>query len=324
VYQCQQRQEWYRDYTRVRREGPVPFVGSLTTETDAVEAARAMHGVLSYAPEDRGPTWAEALRRLNEAADQRGILVMVSGIVGSNTHRKLDPREFRGFALADDLALLVFVNGSDTKAAQIFTLAHELAHLWLGQSAVSDADVEASASNAIERWRNQVAAEFLVPLDTLDADTAQPDLTGELDRVARVFKVSTLVVLRRIFDAGLLSERQYRSAYARERDRVLALMDQRPPGSGGSQRTSAILCWFSRRVATLTVKPRESRTRVLLRANLTAMVTVPMNPSRKYATRAISASPKPERAPMMMLTAAPPIRRRGMLSGFRSWRSTYT
>lgn len=234
VYQCQQRQEWYRDYARVRREGPVPFVGSLTTETDIVDAARAMHEVLSYASEVRGPTWAEALRRLIETADRRGMLVMVSGIVGSNTHRKLDPEEFRGFALVDDLAPLVFVNGADTKAAQIFTLAHELAHIWLGQSAVSDPDVGASPANAIEQWCNRVAAEFLVPLDMLgDVDADEPGMTGELERVARIFKVSTLVVLRRIFDAGLLTESRYRSAYARERDRVLAIMDERPDGSSG-------------------------------------------------------------------------------------------
>jgi Zn-dependent peptidase ImmA (M78 family)/transcriptional regulator with XRE-family HTH domain len=234
VYQCQQRQDWYRDYARVRREGPAPFVGTLTTDTGVVEAARAMHAVLGFDPRDRGSSWADALRNLIEASDGQGILVMVSGIVGSNTHRKLDPEEFRGFALVDELAPLVFVNGADTKAAQIFTLAHELAHIWLGQSAVSDADVGASPANAIERWCNRVAAEFLVPLDALgDVDADGPDLTGELERVARIFKVSTLVVLRRIFDAGMLTEKRYRSAYARERDRVLALLDERPAGSPG-------------------------------------------------------------------------------------------
>jgi Zn-dependent peptidase ImmA (M78 family) len=234
VYQCQQRQDWYRDYARLRHEGAVPFVGIYTVDADVVDAARAMRETLSYQPENRGPTWAEALRRLIESADRQGILVMVSGIVGSNTHRKLDPEEFRGFALVDDLAPVVFVNGADTKAAQIFTLAHELAHIWLGQSAVSDADAEVTSTNAIERWCNRVAAEFLVPLDALVADSARPDLTSELERIARVFKVSTLVVLRRIFDAGLLTDARYRSAYARERDRILELLQERSTsGSGG-------------------------------------------------------------------------------------------
>jgi Zn-dependent peptidase ImmA (M78 family) len=234
VYQCQQRQDWYRDYARVHQESPVPFVGTFIAGTDVADSAAQMSAVLSFAPEERGTTWSETFRRLIEEADDHGVLVMVSGIVGSNTHRKLDPEEFRGFALADDLAPVIFINGSDTKAAQIFTLAHELVHIWLGESAVDDPEMSASSSNSIERWCNEVAAEFLLPAASLrGVSVDRDDLTEELDRLARQFKVSTLVVLHRLFDTGYFTLPQYRAEYADERERILALMEERSSGGGG-------------------------------------------------------------------------------------------
>ena len=126
-------------------------------------------------------------------ADALGVLVMVSGVVGSNSRRTLDPEEFRGFALADSIALLVFINGSDTKSAQMFTLAHELAHLWLGSSGVSDAEALNVSGQDTERWCNRVAAEVLVPIHLLQADYSERiRLSDEINRLARRFKVSTL------------------------------------------------------------------------------------------------------------------------------------
>jgi Zn-dependent peptidase ImmA (M78 family) len=233
IYQCEQRQEWYRDFARLTREDEVALVGSLTTAIPIVEAATAMRASLQFEVSERGSGWGEAFRVLVERAEDLGVLVMVNGVVGSNTHRKLDPREFRGFALVDELAPVVFVNGADTKAAQIFTLAHELAHLWLGATGLSNSDLRVSPSESAERWCNQVAAEMLVPLSAFSVEFRDTEpLTGELDRLARRFKVSTLVVLRRVHDAGHLSRERYHDEYDAELDRVLELIADRDAAGG--------------------------------------------------------------------------------------------
>ena len=145
---------------------------------------------------------------------------MCSGIVLNNTHRPLDVDEFRGFALADVYAPLVFINGADTKSGQMFTLAHELVHLWIGQSALSDARARELGDVGVERWCNAVAAELLVPDAVIRAvyDPAA-ELSVEVARVARMFKVSTLVVrvskrfARAIVGSTLEGQTLYRDAF---------------------------------------------------------------------------------------------------------------
>jgi len=233
TYICEQRQEWYRDFARTAGEDPLPFVGSLRLAHEVVAAAATIREALGFDLDRRREilTWSDALRGFIAQADELGILVMCSGIVGSNTHRKLDPQEFRGFAMADLLAPVVFINGADTRSAQMFTLAHELAHIWLGQSALSDSEARYVPDHEIERWCNRVAAELLVPLDVIRREYREgADLSSEVNRLARRFKVSGLVVLRRIHDAGGLSREQLWEAYAAELERLQAL----PAGSGGN------------------------------------------------------------------------------------------
>jgi len=232
LYLCQRRQAWYRDYARSIGEDPRPFVGSVKVDAPVDETAEAMRRTLGFDLEARRgfSTWTEALRRFIEQSENLGVLVMVSGVVGSNNQRKLDPEEFRGFALSDDLAPLVFINGADTKAAQMFTLAHELAHLWLGESALSDLSPRVLPSHRIERWCNQVAAELLVPIKSLEESLPPANPLDALQDLARRFKVSTLVILRRILDAGRISQDVFQQAYDHELERLRKLLKS----SGGN------------------------------------------------------------------------------------------
>ncbi|MBU0622436.1 MAG: ImmA/IrrE family metallo-endopeptidase [Gammaproteobacteria bacterium] len=239
LYLCQQRQDWYRDHARMHGLPALPFVGSANVQEAPEAVAQRLREVLGLTAEARRqlPTWAEALRQLIVRADDAGVMVMVSSVVGSNSHRKLDVGEFRGFALADDLAPLIFLNGADSKAAQMFTLAHELAHLWLGASGVSDAQAGQVPEQHTERWCNQVAAELLMPISELRAEY-QPHapIPEEIQRLARSFKVSTLVALRRLFDAGFITQAALWQHYREEQDR-LRFLSERSSGGGDFYRS---------------------------------------------------------------------------------------
>jgi Zn-dependent peptidase ImmA (M78 family)/transcriptional regulator with XRE-family HTH domain len=233
VYSCQERQAWYRDFAQSVGEESRPFVGSVTTRAPVNEVAANMRYTLGFDLDARRdcPTWTDALRLFIADADAAGVLVMCNGVVLNNNRRKLNPEEFRGFAIADGLAPIVFINGADTKSAQMFTLAHELAHLWLGQSAVSDATAKVIPDQDTEIWCNQVAAEFLVPMEVLRAEVRKgASVQDEIGRLARRFKVSTLVILRRVHDAGVLSKTAFARAYDDELSRLLSI----DRGSGGN------------------------------------------------------------------------------------------
>jgi Zn-dependent peptidase ImmA (M78 family) len=233
VYSCQERQAWYRDYAQSVGEEPRPFVGSVTTRAPVEEVASTMRRTLRFDLDARRdcPTWTDALRLFIADAEAAGVLVMCNGVVMNNNRRKLDPEEFRGFAITDGLAPLVFINGADTKSAQMFTLAHELAHLWLGQSAISDSTPRVIPDQDTEIWCNQVAAELLVPMDVLRAEIRKGRaLQDEASRLARRFKVSTLVILRRVQDAGMLSKTAFAHAYDDELTRLLSI----DRGGGGN------------------------------------------------------------------------------------------
>ena len=243
IYTCQERQAWYRDFVRVARQPELGFVGRATLDTPPETVASGMRETLGFdlAARRECPTWTDALRLFIRLSDEAGVLVMVSGVVMSNNRRRLNPEEFRGFALSDPLAPLIFVNGADTKAAQMFTLAHELAHIWLGASALSNLGAAPRPGFPREEvWCNAVAAELLVPLAALRSDLQEDELLPEaLARLARTYKVSTLVILRRLLDARWLTRERFDTAWEQEIERLRTLVQAGSSGGGDFYRTTA-------------------------------------------------------------------------------------
>lgn len=233
IYLCQQRQEWFREHALEQGFSPIPFIGSLRLGASVEDAARQIAVWLHFdwPTRQQSASWEEALRQFITHADTAGVMVMCSGVVGSNNRRSLDPAEFRGFALSDALAPLIFINGADSKSAQMFTLAHKLAHLGLGQSGVSDIDASGVSNSQVEQWCNRVAAELLVPMHLLRAELRdQESLDAAKQRLARLFKVSSLVILRRFLDVGRIQQGEFWALYRAEVERLMSL--QRSSGGG--------------------------------------------------------------------------------------------
>lgn len=235
------KQNWFREYRLEQTTELLTFVGKYGVNASPREVARDIRSVLHIHNADKSAAknWESYLRLLIERAETAGVLVMKSGIVGVNTHRPLSVEEFRGFVVSDDVAPIIFLNGKDALAAQIFTLVHELAHLWFGVSGVSNADISSNAPvGEIEKTCNGVAAEFLVPEDELAALWNGAESFSENSwRLCRHFKVSSVVLARRAAEKGFGQWKDYFDFYETER----AAWIKGGQSSGGDfYRTSAI------------------------------------------------------------------------------------
>ncbi len=208
------RQAWLREERIEAEAAPLDFVGSARLADNPATTGQAMRRVLGLADGWAGlvRTWKEAVGQLRNSMEQLGIMAVINGVVGNSTRRKLDVNEFRGFALSDPYAPLIFVNGADAKSAQMFTLAHELAHLWLGDAGEGLSGFQGLQpdGNDVEKFCDQAAAEFLVPAVELGA--AWPEVAhGEtpFETLAKRFKVSPVVIGRRAMDLGWVEREEF-------------------------------------------------------------------------------------------------------------------
>lgn len=229
-----QRQAWFLEYQRDHGREALPFVGRFPITADARAVAADIRDVLAIELEQGQRTWEVYFRELIEAAERVGILVMRSGVVGNNTHRKLDVSEFRGFAISDPLAPVVFINSSDAPAARLFTLLHELAHIWVGASGVSN--VVPGNNRREETFCNAVAGEFLVPREVFLPlwNGSADEVSDRVAKLARRFHVSSIVIMRRALDLNLIARATYLDCYLA----TLAAFRNQEGGGGNFYRTA--------------------------------------------------------------------------------------
>ncbi len=209
------KQHWYQEYLQEQGAQKLGFVGKYPFKANlpAERVASDIQNTLGITDQERKQckNYSEFFTLFSAKAENIGILVFKNGIVKSNTRRGLSVTEFRGFAIADPLAPVVFINGKDSEAAWIFTLAHEIAHIWLGESGISDLPANQQKSdNKLEIYCNRIAAELLTPKAQFLVAWEQAT-DPKFDQLSKIFKVSRLVIARRAFDLGKIDWTTYQA-----------------------------------------------------------------------------------------------------------------
>jgi Zn-dependent peptidase ImmA (M78 family) len=232
VVKVAQKQDWLEDYLKENDIEICPFVATMSIKNSVQEVVVELRKILNL-----NDTWAFSLSNSNEAVNKLsniiedvGVFLTYNGVVGNNVRRQISVQDCRGFALVNKIAPYIFINNSDSKSAQLFTLIHELAHILVGISAgyAGDAGYE---HDYTEKFCDQVAAEFLVPSNLLKTVWDNDGIPS----AAKKFKVSELVIARRAHDIGLIDSEQYRLFYLRYTQRRPA--DKKTSG-GDYYRTS--------------------------------------------------------------------------------------
>lgn len=146
------------------------------------------------------------IRYFRNMISNHGIFVFFNGKIRDNTHRPLDPQEFRGFSLNSTKAPIIFINQKDSPNAQLFTMIHELAHLFIDDEGISQASEQSDYGHIQkEALMNRVTAEILVPKVLFEKETSI-----DVEALARKYKVSRYVIARRLLDFKKITEDEYK------------------------------------------------------------------------------------------------------------------
>lgn len=225
----QRRQDWLREYLKENGVSPLTFVGKYRGVKDYMLIVDDIRKTLNLQHEwaSSFDTWQNTLEHLTLKIEEVGINVVFNGIVENNTSRPIKVDECRGFVLVDEYAPFMFINNSDGKAAQLFTIAHELAHIWTGQSAGFDFRQLQPATEPIELLCDNVAAEFLVPANSLNKFWR---LRPNIISAARHFKVSEIVIARRALDLGHISKKEFYEFYEEYSNREIKKRENQSDG----------------------------------------------------------------------------------------------
>jgi len=240
LYDLDRKQRWYKEYILENGAEPLPFIGKFSIQTPKKVIVADIKHRLQWDKNFNKSTKDNYISSISSSAEKLGILVMRSSYLGASTKKSLKVDEFRGLAISDKYAPLIFVNTADAKSAQIFTLAHELAHLWIGESGISDLQMFINFDNKIEKFCNEITAELLLPKeDFISLWNNSKSIDENCQEISHIYLVSHVMIAKRAYDLRFISNEEYSQFYTKQLEEWVSIK-QNKSGGGDYYRTAPI------------------------------------------------------------------------------------
>lgn len=209
IREIQQKQNWLSEVMEESGESKLPFIGKFSLSNSPTEVAEDIIKTLGISRNLNGQE--SSVKYWVDQIEANGIFVSRTSFIHSRL--LLDKDELQGFAIADPYAPFVFVNSQDWDAPQLFTLIHELAHLWIAETGISnDVEMDSKNSNPIERFCNEVAANVLMPVELVKSfDYRVFDNSKSVFRTAKTLGVSSFALIVRALNLSIISLDHYKT-----------------------------------------------------------------------------------------------------------------
>ena len=235
IQKLKQRQNWTKEYFKEEGIRPLSFVNSCATDNSqkvADKIIRTFFDSRKKYSEFRVGDKDKYLNKWIEKLAERNVFVIRCRSVSNG--KKIELEDARGFALVDKYAPFIFVNGNDHPTAQIFTLVHELAHLFIGEEGVSG-EINKNTSNLIERFCNQVASRVLLTDEELDQSFVQFS-KDEIKNASQKYLISGLSILLRLKEAEKINDGKFQRMWSSAQNEISQFLKEssRSQGGGGN------------------------------------------------------------------------------------------
>ncbi len=235
IHEMENVQGWMREYRQETGFDVLPIVGCLKENSDFENVVKTIRRNL-----DLSENWYESCKDMSAAfnhvrnlLEECGVVVMLNGVVGKNTHRALSIEEFRAFAMVDEWAPLIFINSADSQGAKLFSLFHEVAHIWLGENDLYNDRKNSQKVKPIEALCNAVASELMVPFGRFIDKWKKSEVIGTREKItnlAKFFKCGESVIARKAFDAKMIRYDLYESVIEDAIEAYKKMQKNKEPG----------------------------------------------------------------------------------------------